>query len=121
MASFISISSGEVSNSINSSPSPPLDSLIIVLGFGVGDPPLIKKNTCLNCKYYSFPYMTFLLKNHSNSQKIDKMATLSFAVSVFPNPPKPPKLPPPPLASFSFISISFLKAKRVSRVYSSFL
>lgn len=49
------------------------------------------------------------------------MATLSFAVSVFPNPPKPPKPPPPPLASFSFISISFLKAKRVSRVYSSFL
>lgn len=44
MASFISISSGEVSNSTNSSPSPPLDSLIIVLGFGVGDPPLIKKN-----------------------------------------------------------------------------
>lgn len=43
MASFISISSGEVSNSTNSSPSPPLDSLIIVLGFGVGDPPLIKK------------------------------------------------------------------------------
>lgn len=49
------------------------------------------------------------------------MATLSFAVSVFPNPPKPPKPPPPPLASFSFVSISFLKAKRVSRVYSSFL